>query len=185
MLGAYYDVGALPEKDRLTSSTRTEKMDNRKAQKWYRRAAATFAEHAAKGDAEAQLALGTLYSRGKGVDFDFAEARRLWQQAARQGEPRAYFSLGWLSVGERNDEEAVDYFRQSAELGHLPAYGMLAFHYLYGRGSVETLQTAIAKGGVEAQVILDELLEGMRNAATAGNADSQQRLRDLAAQGLI
>ena len=48
----------------------------------------------ARGDADAQFALGWMHTRGQGGPQDFAEARRLWGLAAAQGHAGAQYSLG-------------------------------------------------------------------------------------------
>ena len=49
---------------------------------------------AEQGDAEAQSAMGLLYSNGRGVPQDSAEAVRLWRLAAEQGAAHAQHKLG-------------------------------------------------------------------------------------------
>ena len=136
--------------------------------------------------------LGMLYMNGKGVDLDFDEARRLFEEAARQGEAKAYFNLGWLNFLENDDEASAASFQQAAELGHLPAYYMLAFHYLHGRGIeqsvvkyAETLQAAIDKGSAEAQLEWHTFLKSVRQNAAAGDEEATQNLHVLEESGLI
>src|SRR6202142_4009614 len=54
-------------------------------------------QHAAKGDPQAQTALGKLYRDGLGVRQDLPEAVRWFRQAADQGYAEAANCLGFLS----------------------------------------------------------------------------------------
>jgi uncharacterized protein len=54
----------------------------------YRQAAYWFGKAARQGDGFAQLNLGWLYEKGWGVNQDFDQARRLYAQAAANGDPR-------------------------------------------------------------------------------------------------
>ncbi|MCL2725942.1 MAG: SEL1-like repeat protein [Polyangiaceae bacterium] len=54
--------------------------------KWWRKAAE-------QGDAEAQAALGFMYSEGRGVAKDEAEAVKWWRKAAEQGYEEAQSAL--------------------------------------------------------------------------------------------
>ena len=51
---------------------------------------------AAQGEAEAQTALGHLYSDGWSVPQDYAEALKWYHLAAAQGEDAAQFQLGYM-----------------------------------------------------------------------------------------
>jgi TPR repeat protein len=58
---------------------------------------------AEEGDAKAQFTLGTLYSNGKGVPQDDAEAARWFRMAAEQGNEKAQASLRRLT-GDQTPE---------------------------------------------------------------------------------
>ena len=49
---------------------------------------------AARNDVSAQVALGDLYDKGKGVLKDMADAMKWDRKAAEKGEPAAQASLG-------------------------------------------------------------------------------------------
>lgn len=49
---------------------------------------------AKQGDAEAQLHLGNMYKKGKGVPKDYKEAVRWYRKAAEQGYVRTQYTLG-------------------------------------------------------------------------------------------
>ena len=60
----------------------------------YATALRVYKAHAALGNADAQLSLGSMYYRGKGVPQDYAEAVKWFRLAAEQGDPDAQLSLG-------------------------------------------------------------------------------------------
>ena len=51
---------------------------------------------AEQGDADAQFNLGAMYTFGRGVPQDYAEALKWFRKAAEQGEARAQSNLGWM-----------------------------------------------------------------------------------------
>ena len=51
--------------------------------------AAAYRILAEQGDAESQLKLGSMYSRGKGVPQDYGEAVRWYRKSAEQGYAKA------------------------------------------------------------------------------------------------
>ena len=77
-----------------------------------------FRRAAERGDAEAQITLGSLYMEGEGVPKDEAEAVRWFRQAAKQGDATAQFILGVMYVnGEgvpQDATEAVRWYRRAA-----------------------------------------------------------------------
>ncbi len=63
---------------------------------------------AEKGDAEAQFNLGQMYYEGLGVDQDYKEAVKWYQEAADKGHARAQFNLGVMyDYGEGVFEDSV------------------------------------------------------------------------------
>ena len=56
----------------------------------------TLQTKAARGDADAQYALGELYASGLGVSQDYTKAREWYEQAAAQGSAMAQVNLGAL-----------------------------------------------------------------------------------------
>src|SRR5713226_6450356 len=56
---------------------------------------------AAKGDAKAQVSLGTMYATGQGVPQDYGEAVKWLRLAATQGLAAAQFNLGFMSYWGR------------------------------------------------------------------------------------
>ena len=74
----------------------------------------TFDDQAAAGDAAAQRKLGEQYRKGSNIAQDMTKARDLLQQAAKQGEREAAFTLGVLAFNDNQLDSARDYFQQAA-----------------------------------------------------------------------
>jgi len=76
---------------------------------------------AKRGNADAQLNLGTLYDYGQGVSEDPETAVKWYKAAARGGNPAAQFNLGLLYAQGRgvpeNPAEAARWYRKAADKG--------------------------------------------------------------------
>jgi TPR repeat protein len=118
------------------------------------------------GYAPAQLVLGYLYSRGRGVPLDDAEAVRLFRLAADQGNASAQASLGSMyETGhgvKQDDSEAVRLFRLSAGQGSAQGRANLGIMFMSGRGG-------LPKDSIEAVTLF-------RLSAQQGNAMAQNNL---------
>lgn len=99
----------------------------------YRKAAAT-------GSADGEVALAAMLAAGKGVPSDPAQAVRLYESAARQGNAvavnvlaQAYISrtLG-LTVEKRNNTQALAALERAAQQGYAPAAAELGRAYRVG-----------------------------------------------------
>jgi hypothetical protein len=112
---------------------------------------------AERGDAEAQLELGTRYARGKGVDNNDAEAAKWLRKAADQGLARAQLDIGVLCAAgrgvPRDDAEAARWYRKAADQGLPQAQLNLGLAYDLGLGvhvdeaeAVSWWQTAAEQG---------------------------------------
>ena len=86
----------------------------------------------------AQLNLGFMYRKGRGVPQNDASAVWWYRKAAGQGNAPAQFNLGWMynkGQGETQDfVEAVRWFRKAAEQGYASAQFNLGLMYDEGRG---------------------------------------------------
>ena len=96
---------------------------------------------AEKGDAEAQLTLGSRYYLGKGAPKDYQEAAKWTRRAAEQGMVKAQYSLGLMydlgqGVVPQNYQLqlAVKWFRRAAEQGFAKAQRLLGHKYRQGQG---------------------------------------------------
>lgn len=101
-------------------------------------AARWLAASAAKGNAVAENALGSLYQNGKGVKSDLDRAARLYQASAAKGNRHAMSNLAVLYAGadprNTNLSDAALWFQRSAVLGYVDAQFNLAVLYERGDG---------------------------------------------------
>ena len=76
------------------------------------------------GNADAQVYLGWLYSRGLGVERDFVVSAQWYRQAAEQGDPNAQYELGLsyeLGRGVAADfSEAEHWYGLAVDQGFCP-----------------------------------------------------------------
>ena len=123
---------------------------------------------AEQGDATAQNRLGVMYSNGRGVPQDRAEAVRWYRLAADQGLARAQNFLGGMySTGRgvpQDYAEAIHWYRLAAEQGLARAQNFLGMMYENGRGvqqdfveAVRWYGMAVEQGHERAQKNLDRL----------------------------
>lgn len=105
-------------------------------------AAELLAPLANKGNAQAQLKLGTLHYYGQGVQEDEKLALFWWKKSASQGNVEAMFQLAnaYLfgnqaakTVTDPDREAAIWYF-QAASAGHAEAQYHLGLLFLSGKG---------------------------------------------------
>jgi len=156
--------------------------DYAEAVKWFRKAAD-------QGNAKGQNDLGVMYEWGWGVPQDYTEAEMWYRKAADQGEPRAQYNLGMMyGIGhgngqgaenqgdfagqsvrtDRDDAEAVRWYRMAADQGD--AAGQFALGVVYEMGM-----------GVPQDYT--EAAKWYRKSADQGNAEGQKHLDALLAQG--
>ena len=164
---------------------------------------------AEQGDADGQVNLGAMYSQGRGVPNDDAEAVRWFRLAADQGDADAQNTLGRLcGLGQgvpQDDEEGVNWFRRAAEQGNADAQYRLGVMCANGRGvlqddveAVGWYRRAAEQGHSGAEVNLGwmyeqglgvpqddvEAVKWFRRAAEQGNADGQKNLGVSFAKGV-
>jgi TPR repeat protein len=122
---------------------------------------------------EVQFNLGMIYYCGVERPRDFAEAVKLWREAAEQGHSDAQFGLGCAyqdGTGvPRNSLEALRWFRSSAAQGNTYAQFNLGVIYWNGEG--------VPRDSVEA-------VNWLRKAAEQGHAEAQCRLGKAYAKGI-
>jgi len=93
---------------------------------------------AEQGNAQAQLNLAEMYTRGQGVRHDEIQAVQWYHEAAKQGNAQAQYMMGFsyytgtgiTSVGAL----AADWYRKAADQGHIDAQVSLASMYANGEG---------------------------------------------------
>ena len=88
------------------------------ALKWYEKAAQ-------KGDAVAQVTVGSMYHNGQGVKQNFAIARQWFEKAAQQGHPGAQYILAGMYYDGRGVKQdfalARQWYEKAAAQGYAPA----------------------------------------------------------------
>ena len=101
---------------------------------------------AEQGDARAQNSLGIMYSNGRGVSQDDAEAVKWYRKAAKQGNASAQNNLGWMYDNGRGVSqdygEAVKWYRKAAKQGNATGQLNLGWMYEKGRGVAQDYVTA-------------------------------------------
>ena len=68
------------------------------------------------------------FEHGEGVEQDYEQALRLYCEAARLGEPNAFFNIGWMYLNARgvprDDSIAALWLRKAADRGIAPAINL-------------------------------------------------------------
>ena len=169
----------------------------------------TYIKAAKKGDADAQVRIGSCYSKGDGIDKDDKKAVSWWRKAAEQGHAMSQQFLGRsYEVGKgitKDPSQAVYWYRKSAEQGNDTALLMLALFYMTEKGgqkdyaqAVYWLRKAEEKGQIEAIYWLGvcysngwgvdknetQAFERYRKAAEKGHAGAQLCLGYSYSEGL-
>ena len=96
-------------------------------------------QRADSGDAQAQYDLGEMYSQGRGVPQDYAEAARWYRMAAEKGNPEAQDRIGFMYYNGRgvsqDYSEAARWTRKAADQGNAQAQLHLGDLYHHGEGT--------------------------------------------------
>lgn len=128
---------------------------------------------AADGDARAQFEIGAIYTEGRAVPQDYAEAAKWYERAAAQGFVPAQYRIGNLyEAGQGVDQDfgvAKLWYQRGAEAGH-----RMAMHNL----------AALYAGGQLGEQQFEPAAEWFARAAALGMTDSQFNLGMLYARGL-
>lgn len=128
---------------------------------------------AADGDARAQFEIGAIYTEGRAVEQDYAEAAKWYERSAAQGFVPAQYRLGNLYEAgtgvEKDIEVAKLWYQRGAEAGNRMAMHNLAALYASGQLGDQEFETAA---------------EWFTKAAKLGMTDSQFNLGMLYARGL-
>lgn len=98
--------------------------------------------------AQAQYELGAMYTEGRGLPCDHAEAAKWYRLAAEQGYAQAQFVLG-LVYGKgqgvpQDDMQAMTWFGRAADQGNAFAEGMLGHIFYWGRNGMPQDHAAAA-----------------------------------------
>ncbi len=161
-----------------------------------------------QGDAESQMLLGCVYSRGLGVDADLVRAHELFHIASLQQHPTAIRLLGQTYLngdGTQQDvARAIDCFKQAADLKSPEAAYELGRIYLFGNGAAKNpvkaarwLSDAAHLGSTRAKCLLGLMFkhgEGvernmrsavrwLREASDEGDATATHALAEITLEG--
>jgi TPR repeat protein len=102
---------------------------------------------AERGDARAQSRLAFMYSHGRGVPQDYAEALRWRRKAADQGDASGQSGLGYMySHGQgvaQDYAEALRWYHMAAEQGYADAQVSIGIMYKDGLGVPQDYAEAI------------------------------------------
>jgi len=127
---------------------------------------------AKQGDSDAQFKLGLMFSKGKSVAQDYAEAVKWYKKAAEQGLADAQCILGLIFAHGRgvaqDYDEALKWLNKAAEQGNAEAQFNLGIAFDNGKG--------VAQDYAEAA-------KWYKKAAEQGNADAQYSLGAMFAEG--
>ncbi|MET3926757.1 peptidoglycan-binding protein [Devosia sp. 2618] len=128
---------------------------------------------AADGDARAQFEIAAIYTEGRAVTQDYAEAAKWYERSAAQGFIPAQYRLGNLYEAGQGVEKDVEvaklWYQRGAEAGNRMAMHNLAALYASGLLGDQEFETAA---------------EWFAQAAARGMTDSQFNLGMLYARGL-
>lgn len=123
---------------------------------------------AEQGNAEAEYELGIMYSHGRGLPLNFAEALRWYRKSAEQGYSGGQTGLGDLyfrGKGLPQDyAEAIRWYQKASDQGFPRAQYNLGYMYYQGFGAQQSYAEAI---------------RWYRKAAEQGQANAQNNLAGM------
>ncbi len=129
-----------------------------------------YRKAADQGLAAAQTQLGICYFEGIGVEKDYDEAVRLFNLAAKQNDPDAFFMLSQYYAFEQNEEGLFENAKKAADLHSAMGEFGLAECYQEGFGvkkddsqANDWYEKAAKKGLMAAQVVLGDRLFRIKN----------------------
>lgn len=101
----------------------------------YAKAMEYFRLAADAGSVDGLRFIGNLYANGEGVELDPGRAMEYYDQAAAQGDPKAFFNIGVMYQYDTPDiGKAIEYYLKSGEMGYADGWTTLASIYQYGDG---------------------------------------------------
>jgi hypothetical protein len=90
--------------------------------------------------------MGQMYKKGEGLKQSYKMAKRLYEQAAQQGDASAMCYIGEMYAHgegvEQSYEKAIEYYEQAAQLGDAKAQFNLGNMYYKGQGAERNLKKA-------------------------------------------
>lgn len=133
---------------------------------------------ASQGFDSAQFSLGNMYSDGRGVIKDEAQAVKWFTKAAEQGGYVAQFNVGLMyATGQgvkKDNEQAFNWYKKSARQGYARAQYNLAIMYVKGHGVKKDItkafnlcEKAAKQGDLSAMNTLGALYYDKKNSTQA------------------
>ena len=159
----------------------------------------------AAGNVKAKVALGSFLLYGPHLDKDLPHARTLFEEAAASGDGEGIKRLGEMMMWDLDDTAmAEEYLRRAGEMGRSKAWTALAEGAMYGylgfksRRKFDGFATLASAAGEERVAVLEanrklwgismrasgpEAIEGLEQAAEAGNTEAAKFLIGLVRNG--
>ncbi|MCT7313309.1 sel1 repeat family protein [Ralstonia sp. CHL-2022] len=109
----------------------------------YSKAYEIYYKLAQSGHAESQVFLGWMYSQGKGIRASQEEAEHWYTRAAKLRSASGAFYLGGLLARQGRFNDAITWYKKSANAGYSPSQFRLGVAYLEGRGVPQDLEMAV------------------------------------------
>ncbi|MCT7319367.1 sel1 repeat family protein [Ralstonia sp. CHL-2022] len=109
----------------------------------YSKAYEIYYKLAQSGHSESQVFLGWMYSQGKGVRASPEEAEHWYTRAAKLRSASGAFYLGGLLARQGRFNDAIAWYKKSANAGYSPSQFRLGVAYLEGRGVPKDLDMAV------------------------------------------
>lgn len=138
------------------------------AQGDFAKAAKIYRKAADDGDIQAQIALGDMYTNGRGVKLDYGTAIKLYQSALKAGESAALSRIAYLTTQGwgviKNVDKGVELMRDAAAKGDPFARGKLGLMYMSA-----SLDSKLWVCGPVAQACVSESALSMFQAGLADN----------------
>lgn len=137
--------------------------------------------HAAEqGNANAQVYLAGMYSRGDGVQQNSAQAVKWMRKAAEQGDPNGQHYLGEMYAGGygglvKDESNALEWFRKAAAQRHPIALCIIGDAYFNGLG--------VSKDRAQAIEWYSKAVPGLSGSAQNGMPEAQFKLAYLLFNG--
>ena len=100
----------------------------------YKEAFEKYRPLAELGSLIAQINLGWMYHKGRGIPQDFEAAERWYRRAEGSNPPEGQFYLGTLYRTQKQYERALECFERSASQDFMPALHALGKMYNTGQG---------------------------------------------------
>jgi TPR repeat protein len=108
------------------------------------KAFALNAQAAESGHHDAVLSMGWFYLNGIGVAPDKTAAWHWYRKSARQGEPKAMYSLGYMAYMNRDYSDALRWFNRAVKAKHVRSLYWLGKLYWRGHGVDQDRKQALA-----------------------------------------